>query len=107
MSQQVLKGMGVQQLDRRSYGDMYLHFQVQIPNGSSLSSEQKEALKLFSPPTAADSKDSGTAEWPVLLPQATCNEPCPSFKSLMCSTSMRIASASPPHETAGPASDAA
>ena len=57
-SQQVLKGMGVQQLDRRGFGDMYLHFEVQIPDGSSLTTAQKEALKLFSPPTATDSKDS-------------------------------------------------
>jgi len=57
-SQQVLKGLGVQQLDRRGFGDMYLHFEVRIPDGSSLSPEQREALKLFSPPTAADSKDS-------------------------------------------------
>jgi hypothetical protein len=35
-----------------------LHFEVQIPDGSSLTTAQKEALKLFSPPTATDSKDS-------------------------------------------------
>jgi molecular chaperone DnaJ len=56
-SQQVLKGMGVQQLDRRGFGDMHLHFEVQIPDGSSLTAQQKEALKLFSPPTAPDTKE--------------------------------------------------
>jgi molecular chaperone DnaJ len=56
-SQQVLKGMGVQQLDRRGFGDMYLHFEVKIPDGSALTAEQKEALKLFSPPSAPDAKD--------------------------------------------------
>ncbi len=54
--------MGVQQLDRRGFGDMYLHFEVQIPDGSTLTAEQKEALKLFSPPTASDAKDSGRKE---------------------------------------------
>ncbi len=57
-SQQVLKGMGVQQLDRRGFGDMYLHFEVQIPDGNSLTTAQKDALKLFSPPTASDAKDN-------------------------------------------------
>ena len=57
-SQQVLKGMGVQQLDRRGFGDMYLHFEVRIPDGSALTAEQKEALKIFSPPTAVDAKDA-------------------------------------------------
>jgi DnaJ-class molecular chaperone len=58
----VLKGMGVQQLDRRGFGDMYLHFEVQIPDGSTLTAEQKEALKSFSPPTASDAKDNGRKE---------------------------------------------
>ena len=57
-SQQVLRGMGVQQLDRRGFGDMYLHFEVRIPDGSALTAEQKEALKIFSPPTAPDAKDA-------------------------------------------------
>lgn len=61
-SRQVLKGMGVQQLDRRGFGDLYLHFEVQIPDGSTLTAEQKEALKLFSPPTSADAKDAGRKE---------------------------------------------
>ena len=36
---------------------MYLHFEVKIPDGSTLTAEQKEALKLFSPPSAPDAKE--------------------------------------------------
>jgi hypothetical protein len=38
-------------------GIRYLHFEVRIPDGSTLTAEQKEALRVFSPPSVADAKE--------------------------------------------------